>query len=309
MMITKVTFEAAAHTPLLIQSILRGTEALAGLLPMHILLKRLVAHSCARMATLGHSHPVRAVLKLGLVGSAPLVPLGLGSLSPVIKCWLISPAKNVIAECAEFTETFQALHPETEPGNRVLDLFPDHILWHLAPKMSNDWYGDYVKQLDRALLLARWDVDCIHTLSDASSLTKGALQALLAALVFQGNAKIAHIVAAGGQATTLNAKLMALKMCIATALAVGCLSLDCFTDSMVAMADLVDPSPHSGQGLSLAVCSALCQWFSEDHQCILHLWHVSSKEEWKIHHDTHKVVKATQIPLHPSHKYKQLFPD
>jgi len=35
-----------------------GTEALAGLLLMHILLKRLAARSCACTATLGHCHPV-----------------------------------------------------------------------------------------------------------------------------------------------------------------------------------------------------------------------------------------------------------
>ena len=39
-------------------SLTRGMEALVGLLPMHILLKRLAACSCAHMATLGHSHSV-----------------------------------------------------------------------------------------------------------------------------------------------------------------------------------------------------------------------------------------------------------
>jgi len=171
--------------------------------------------------------------------------------------------------------------PKAELGNRVLDLFPDCIVWHLALKMSDDWYGDYIKQLDRALL------------SDASALTKGALQVLLAALVFQGNAKIAHIVVA-------NAELMVLEMSVATALAVECSSLVCVMDSTGAMADLLDPSSHLGQGLSLAACSALCQWFMEDYWHILHLWHVPSKEEWKIHHEAHKAAKAAQIPLHPS---------
>jgi len=41
---------------------------------------------------------------------------------------------------------------------------------------------------------------------------------------------------------------MALEMSMATALAAGCASLVCFTDSMAMMLDLVDPSPHSGQG-------------------------------------------------------------
>ena len=89
------------------------------------------------------------------MGLAPPVPLGLGGLSTAIKHHLISPAKDAQGVCAEFTEMFQALHPETEPGNRLLDIFPDHIIHHLSPRMSDDRYGDYVKQLDAALTVAR----------------------------------------------------------------------------------------------------------------------------------------------------------
>ena len=134
-----------------------GTEALAGLLPIHILLKRLVEHSCTHMATLGHSHPVRAVLEAPMMGSAPAVPLGLGGLSPSVKCRLISPAKDAVAGCAEFTEMFQALHPEAEPRNRVVDLFFAYIVHHLTPRMSDDQYGDYIKQLDGVLSTAHHD--------------------------------------------------------------------------------------------------------------------------------------------------------
>ena len=64
--------------------------------------------------------------------------------------------------------------------------------------------------------------------------------------------------------TAPNAELMALEMGILTALVVGCSSLVCFTDSTLAMSDLVDPSPHSGQVSSLAACSALCVWLAQD---------------------------------------------
>jgi len=273
-----------------------GTEALAGLLPMYILLKKLVECSCAHTATLGHSHCVRSVLELSLVGLDPAVSLGLGSLSLAIKCHLISPVKDAVGGCAEFTETFQVLHPEVEPGNRVMDLFSDCIVRHLAPKMSDDRYGDYIKQLDAVLLM----VQC-----DAPVLIKGALQVSLAALVYQGNAKIAHIMVVGGQVMAPNAELMALEMSIATALVAGCSSLVCFMDSTVAMANLVDPSPHLGQGSFLVACTALWGWFRGDHCCVLHLWHVPSREEWKIHHNAHKAAKAAQIPLCPG--YRVLF--
>jgi len=71
-------------------------------------------------------------------GSTPLAPLGLGELSLAVKCHLVSPVKNTVVGCAEFTERFQALHPEAEPGNGVVYIFPSHIVWHLAPKMSDD---------------------------------------------------------------------------------------------------------------------------------------------------------------------------
>ena len=143
-------------------------------------------------------------------------------------------------------------------------MFPDRIICHLSPRMSDDRYGDYVKQLDSALTAARQDVDCVHISSDASAPTKGVFQASLATLVFRGGNKIAHIVAAGGRATAPNAELMALEMGISTALAAGCSSLVYFTDSTLAMTDLVDPSPHSGQASSLAACSALRAWLAQD---------------------------------------------
>jgi len=77
--------------------------------------------------------------------------------------------------------------------------------------MGDDRYGDYIKQLDVALVIVQQDVNCVYTVSDASALTKGALQASLA-LVYQGRAKIAHVVVAGGRATAPNAELMALEI-------------------------------------------------------------------------------------------------
>jgi len=130
--------------------------------------------------------------------------------------------------------------------------------------MSDDQYGDYIKQLDTALNAAQGDAMCVYTTSDASALTKGALQVSLVSLVFQRGAKIAHIVAVGGWVMAPNAELMVLELSIATALVVGCSSLMCFMDSTSAMMDLVDPSPHLGQGSSLAVCTALHRWFTVD---------------------------------------------
>jgi len=174
---------------------------------------------------------------------------------------------------------FQAAHPEAEPGNRVVDLYSGHIHQHLAPKPSDNHYDNYIKQLDGVLQMAQGNVTCIHTVSDASAPSKGELQVSLAFLVFRVQAKIAHIIMTEGRATAPNMELMVLKISVATALVAGCSSLVCFMDSMSAMLDLVDPSPHSGQGSSLAACYALRQWFMGDVAQVLHLWHVPYKQE------------------------------
>ena len=100
----------------------------------------------------------------------------------------------------EFTETFQALHPEGELGNWLVDLFPQCIVWHLALRPSDDRYEDYVKNLDRVLHAVHVDPVGIYMAPDASAPTKVAVQAVLASLVYRGNTKV-HIVVAGGRAT------------------------------------------------------------------------------------------------------------
>ena len=123
----------------------------------------------------------------------------MAGLSPAVAHCLVSPAKDALMKCAEFMETFQALHPEEEPGNRVVDLYPQCVMHHLTPWPSDDHYDNYVKSLDTILDMAHADPLCVYMASDASSLPRGELQAALAFLVFQGRTKMAHIVAAGGR--------------------------------------------------------------------------------------------------------------
>jgi len=156
------------------------------------------------------------------MGSTQPVSLSMAGLSPAVVCHLMSPAKNALMECMEFLETFHVLHPEGEPGNRVVDLYLHHIVHHLSPWISDNHYDDYIKGLDAVLDTIHADMLCIYMASDASTPPKGDLQAMLASLVFWGRTKVAHIVAVGGQAMAPNAELMMLEMLVATVIAAGC---------------------------------------------------------------------------------------
>ncbi|TFK16432.1 hypothetical protein FA15DRAFT_711823 [Coprinopsis marcescibilis] len=66
-----------------------------------------------------------------------------------------------------------------------------------------------------------------------------------------------------------------------------------FTDHIVAAKRAVDPSVHSGQGHSLAVCAELSKWFSGDPERSIEFVQVLSKLGWHIHLAAHDYVHDT----------------
>jgi len=58
----------------------------------------------------------------------------------------------------------------------------------------------------------------------------------------------------------------------------------------------VDPSLHSGQGHSLAVCQTLAAWLAEDSSCTIIFIQVPSKLKWSIHKEAHDYAKGLISP-------------
>ena len=58
----------------------------------------------------------------------------------------------------------------------------------------------------------------------------------------------------------------------------------------------MDPSLHSGQGHSLAVCRTLAAWLAEDSSCTITFIQVPSKLEWSIHKEAHDYAKGLILP-------------
>jgi len=61
-----------------------------------------------------------------------------------------------------------------------------------------------------------------------------------------------------------------------------------FTDSIASARRAVNPSVHSGQGHSLAVCRALEQWFANGSRSVM----VHSRFEWGPHHEAHEFIRG-----------------
>jgi len=130
-------------------------EALAGLIPIHLHLKKLVKRSCLRAATLPSQHALLSLL------SAHPHPQSLALLTDVQSAQLRSPLLDTEASLLNLTERFDSLHPETCPGCRLLDNFPDHVSFHPC---------DHSNGHTRKLQFDTLDCLCHEASSDPSTL-------------------------------------------------------------------------------------------------------------------------------------------
>ncbi|TFK16508.1 hypothetical protein FA15DRAFT_711740 [Coprinopsis marcescibilis] len=103
-------------------------------------------------------------------------------------------------------------------------------------------------------------------------------QAIAGYMVHSSGRLVTKAKFAAGRVTAPDAKLYALHAAIIRMTQFGdCNMIVIFTDHIVATKRAVDPSVHSGQGHSLAVCVELSKWFSGDPERSIEFVQVPSK--------------------------------
>jgi len=93
-----------------------------------------------------------------------------------------------------------------------------------------------------------------------------------------------------GRVTAPDTELYAIRAVIVKACSLPDVNnITLFTDSIASVRRAVNPSVHSGQGHSLAVCRAREQWFANGGRSVTFVM-VHSRFEWGPHHEAHKFV-------------------
>jgi len=105
-------------------------EALAGLIPIHLHLKKLAKQSCFRTAMLSSQHVLLFFLSAHNSKSAQPHPQSLALLTDTQSAQLRSPLLDTKVLLLNLTEYFDSLYPEICLGCRLLDNFPDYVSFH-----------------------------------------------------------------------------------------------------------------------------------------------------------------------------------
>ena len=98
-----------------------------------------------------------------------------------------------------------------------------------------------------------------------------------------------------GRTTAPDAELFAIRLGVSKATSIDIEHIILITDSLESARRSVDPSVHSGQAYSLAVCSALQLFFCSGSSHKIKFWDCPSNAEWSLHQMVHNDVTNTKV--------------
>src|SRR5882757_1379574 len=102
-----------------------GVEAIAGLIPIHLHLRKLAQRSCTRMNSLHANHGLHSIS--GMHDHIHQKPHSVTLLSTLQKSKVKGPLLEAINVCREVTEVLEPLPDESKPGYRISDQFSKQI--------------------------------------------------------------------------------------------------------------------------------------------------------------------------------------
>src|SRR5687767_13668810 len=138
----------------------------------------------------------------------------------------------------------------------------------------------------------------VYVSADASLPDNPNLAAVAAAVAYRGVHKIASIRHPAGQVTAPDVELYAIRVAVGQAtLEEGVSRITIFTDSIASAQRAVNPSVHSGQGHSLAVCKSLSTWLGGDPHRVINFVKVPSKLGWGAHQEAHGYARGLTVAV------------
>lgn len=243
---------------------------------------------------LAPNHPLRALLDRNHTQAAPVHPRSIALMTSPQKKKVIGSLMNASKRLDKLSELFEPFAQANSPGHCLLDLYRDRVHFTDWDPVEGVTPG-YIRILDSAFVQAKANNEAAYAAVDASLPTKGKFQAVSAAVVLRGDNLVKRVSRVAGRVTAPDAELMAITLGVVHACAVdGLKKIYIFTDHIAAAKRAVDPSVHSRQSLSLAVCKTLTAWMAGDPDRQVHFYAVPSKSKWPFHTGIHDYV--TKFP-------------
>ncbi|PPR07748.1 hypothetical protein CVT26_001076, partial [Gymnopilus dilepis] len=281
-----------------------GVEALAGLLPIPHLLRRMADRAAARFVTLTKTHPLRAVVTEEYHGEAPLHHISLARLTPPQREKVKGPLVDNTLVCPQISEPIAPVPPQAQPGLRLVDRFKEQISLSNVEDVPviairhaelRDYLIDWFANPNAAIV-------GVNASQPVVAPGQPGRAATAAAVIQCGHARVRVHESRWviGNVSVPDAELSAVSTGILQALLLDDIDeINILTDSSMAIDRILDCSPHSRQQYSLAACDALEPWLEANPDHIIRIYYTPSDRRWgylPIHAEAHELARGLQVP-------------
>jgi len=141
-----------------------GIKAILGLVPIHLYLKKLYNRFLLRGSLLSSNHITKSILSTN--GSYEHIPhnISINNLTPKQRLCLNSPLINMDNRYNKLFPSFSAFDEEFNPGNQLIDSFPDQFSFHLHSSNAKN----HIKNLNDIIFKALSNPSSSIVISNAS---------------------------------------------------------------------------------------------------------------------------------------------
>jgi len=265
------------------------------LIPVHLHLRKLADRANLRIATLSDTHPIRLLLSVDYVKEAEVHPCSVSNMTPAMQEKVHGTIMEAEQHHHELTEVFEPCAAENRPGFRLMDRFAAQVSFNdFKINMENEALSVNNRKIELdALIDELKEVEnAVYCGTDASLPDNPRHQAASAYLVYRQGDLVHQARYIAGRVTAPDAELYAIRAAVGKAASLPNVeTITLFTDSIASARRAVNPSVHSGQGHSLAVCCALEQWFANSSRSIKFVM-VHSRFKWGPQHEAHEFVRG-----------------
>ena len=115
-----------------------GVEAITGLIPINLYLKKLSERSQLQAHLLPSNHILHLLMEPRNDLSYHQHSLSLGGLTKCQHTLIKGSVVNIDNRYNEVFSSFNPLHPELLPGNRVINILSNHFSFHPVSKCKNN---------------------------------------------------------------------------------------------------------------------------------------------------------------------------
>ena len=185
-----------------------GVEAIAGLMPINLHLKKLNGHHHLRYATIPPSHAINSLLDNHQNKNQIQHKFTLASLTDKQKLKLKSPIKDVSERLNEIKDEFDPFHNIFHPGLRLVDHFSDRIIFHSPDLFKDKSLFTHLSDLNLAFEETQKSSKGVAVITDRSVKTSGSATAITH--IWRDNKVTNRLKALTSNVTPLEAELMAI---------------------------------------------------------------------------------------------------